>query len=191
MKLGELLDSSYGSIGIGYLVTTDGKALDKLLGKALNLTDYHGPMTADALKRKLDTVDETIRNQIRAIEISDTKINNAGGVKKEIRDLTEPSPGERMARNWMGVLMCLVMAGCNIAITAATVIVSIARKEFPSTMLVATVIIPTMCIAWYYMGIINKERRDILSAVFGDNLKNGTIGEIVSVVRNRNKTDQS
>lgn len=153
------------------------------------MPDYNGPMTVDALKKVLEHTEATLRDQIRVIEISDTKINNAGGVKKEIRDLTEPSPGERMARNWMGVLMCLVMAGCNIAITAAAVIVSIARKEFPSTMLVATVIIPTMCIAWYYMGIINKERRDILSAVFGDNLKNGTIGEIVSVVRNRNKTD--
>lgn len=189
MKLGEILDSNYGSIGLGYMVTEDGKSITPIISALLNTPNYTGPLTADALKKALETTDEETRETIRNLVISDRLINNAGGVQKEIRDLTEPSAGERMARNWMGVLMCMVMAGCNIAITAATVIVAIARKEFPSTMLVATVIIPTMCIAWYYMGIINKERRDILSAVFGDNLKNGTIGEIVSVVRNRNKSN--
>lgn len=102
-----------------------------------------------------------------------------------IKHIATPDRKEQFSRQLIGGMYSMVLAFTIIAFTSTVVIVSIDTKTFPSTMLAAVIIIPTMMVAWYYMGIINKERRDLLSAVVGDKVNPTMVGEIIDVVRNR------
>lgn len=117
---------------------------------------------------------------------ADSTINSASSIDPEqLNNLAKPDRMERITRQIVGGLYSIVMAFTIVIFTSVVAIVAIDKKEFPSATLVAIIIVPTMMVAWYYMGIINRERRDILSAIAGDKINSSVIGGIIDVVMKR------
>ena len=80
---------------------------------------------------------------------------------------------EARIRAVIGVTMCIVLGVMALMSSATICWVSVDRKEFPDWFLVLVVVGPVMAIGWQFMGLINKERRDVLSVVLGDNQAGG------------------
>lgn len=80
---------------------------------------------------------------------------------------------EAKVRAVIGVTMCVVLAVMALMFAATICWVSIDRKEFPDWFLVLVVVGPVMGIGWLFMGLINKERRDLMSVVLGDSQAGG------------------
>lgn len=106
----------------------------------------------------------------------------APGVE-DLKAIGTLSPRESIGRLIVGSLFCLVMAFTIITFTIGITLVAIHRMEFPSTTLCAVIVLPTMYVAWFYMGIINKERRDILSALVGSKISPSVITSIIDAIK--------
>lgn len=102
-----------------------------------------------------------------------------------IKDLATPDKTEKFSRQIIGALFCLVAAFTLLVFTVTIAIVAIDRKEFPPTGLSLTIVGSSMMVTWYCMGIINKERRDMLSAVVGDKINSSTLGDVITAIRTR------
>lgn len=93
---------------------------------------------------------------------------------------------EARVRAVIGVTMCAVLGLMALMFTATICWVAIDRKEFPDWFLVLVVVGPVMGIGWLFMGLINKERRDLLSVVLGDSqASGGVLGTIFDVLAAR------
>lgn len=116
--------------------------------------------------------------------------NSPEPLKKQASDLKSiiAAPRrENYGRIFIGALFCIIMAFSILTFTGAIAIVSIKKMEFPPTGLCGIIVIASGYIAWFYMGIINKERRDILSALVGNKLDSGMIGNIIDVIKSRRR----
>lgn len=102
-----------------------------------------------------------------------------------INAIAKPDRHERIIRQVIGGLFSFVLAFTILAFTAVVVLVCVEKKELPSATLAGIIILPTMMVTWYYMGIINRERRDILSAVVGDKINSSVIADVITAVRKR------
>lgn len=134
----------------------------------------------------LATLTQEQADQLRQVDIqldpSLPTTSTAPGVE-DLKAISSLSPRESNGRFFIGALFCLVMAFTIIIFTMVIAMVAVKRMEFPSTTLCAVIVLPTMYVAWFYMGIINKERRDILSALVGSKISPGAITAIVDAIR--------
>lgn len=152
---------------------------------------YEGPgtpVTVLDLKTFLDTLndDDKVRWNALIVDYTPVVVPSTPVIDPDqLQALAKPDKTERISRQLIGGLFCLVMAFTILVLTSTVAIVSIDKKEFPSTTLVATIVIPSMMVAWYYMGIINKERKDILSAVLGDKVNSSTLADVIVAFKNR------
>lgn len=93
---------------------------------------------------------------------------------------------EARIRAVIGVTMCAVLGIMALMFTATICWVALERKEFPDMFLILVVVGPVMGIGWLFMGLINKERRDLLSVVLGDNQAGGgVLGTVIDVLASR------
>lgn len=133
------------------------------------------PETADRLRATELTVEVTA-------EVPPEDTTSIPGVE-DLKAITAISPREGNGRMIIGSLFCLVMAFTIIVFTMIIAMVAVHRMEFPSTTLTAVIVLPTMYVAWFYMGIINKERRDILSALVGSKISPSAVVALVEAIR--------
>ena len=93
---------------------------------------------------------------------------------------------EARIRAVIGMVMCVVLGLTTLMAMVTVCAVAVLDKAFPDLMLIAVILFPTTCIAWQFMGLINKERRDVLSVVLGDNQSNGgVLGTVLDVLAAR------
>lgn len=102
-----------------------------------------------------------------------------------INEIAKPDKYEIRSRRLIGAMFAMVLAFTILVFTSVVAVVCIDKKELPSATLAGIIILPTMMVTWYYMGIINRERRDILSAVVGDKINSSVIADVVNALRNR------
>ena len=93
---------------------------------------------------------------------------------------------EARIRAVIGIVMCVVLGLTTLAAMGTVCAVAVMDKTFPDILLIAVILFPTTCIAWQFMGLINKERRDVLSVVLGDNPNSsGILGTVLDVLAAR------
>ena len=109
----------------------------------------------------------------------------AGTSQTAVPATAKPDKYEIRSRRLIGAMFAMVLAFTILVFTSVVAVVCIDKKELPSATLAGIIILPTMMVTWYYMGIINRERRDILSAVVGDKINSSVIADVVNALRNR------
>lgn len=104
---------------------------------------------------------------------------------EQLDSIAKPDRMEKITRQLVGGLYSLVLAYTILTFTTVIAMVAFDKKEFPSATLSAIIIVPTMMVAWYYMGIINRERRDILSALAGDKVNFSNLSSILEIFKKK------
>jgi len=118
--------------------------------------------------------------------VNDQTDKTVPGIHPEvIGAIAKPDKYEVRSRRLVGAMFAMVLAFTILIFTSVVAVVCIDRKELPSATLAGIIILPTMMVTWYYMGIINRERRDILSAVVGDKINSSVVADVITALRSR------
>ena len=163
----------------------DGTNLIDYLSKISPDLNVPGLMVKDIKVYHLNNPDEGVFTT-EIIEVKKEEPPQQTPIHPEtVAAIASPDKRELRLRQVIGGLFSFVLAFTILAFTSVVVMVCIERKELPSATLAGIIILPTMMVTWYYMGIINRERRDILSAVVGDKINSSVIADVISAVKNR------
>lgn len=195
MKLSDLI-TNHENITLGDLGSKQCTCLLSLFDKAkipLNispetklcqLTDLFKGLTDDQRNNalNLDIPDNVMSPAPQTTGIADSQVSLTKQAA-DLKSIIAAPRRENYGRIYIGALFCIIMAFTIITFVAAIVIVAIKKMEFPPTGLSCVLVISSGYIAWFYMGIINKERRDILTALVGNKLDSGMIGNIIDIIK--------
>lgn len=182
----EEIVSTHQALTLGELENSNSSSFFAVVN-ALGLQDIFTPDTPiKDIPALLNTLTQDQSDQLRQVDIRlDSATPTTPGTPgvEDLKAISSLSPRESNGRFFIGALFCLVMAFTIIVFTMVIALVAVKRMEFPSTTLCAVIVLPTMYVAWFYMGIINKERRDILSALVGTKISPGAIAAIIDAIR--------
>lgn len=104
----------------------------------------------------------------------------------EAKDLVSSLPSTG-SREKIGIIVSVILMIACMLFTVQICWVGYLNRTFPDIMLVIVVLFPLTALAWFYMGLINKERRDVLSAIVGDSGQEGILTTILSALAARRK----
>ena len=112
----------------------------------------------------------------------ETKTSTAGAEVTQ----TETYVAGSKSRNRVGATICYVMAVNTLLLVVAQCWGVYKSGHTVDWLTAGVVLFPSMSIAMSYMGLLNKERRDVLSAVVGDaNTRPGVVEGFFEFLRMR------
>lgn len=186
MKVSELLAMKPGTLGVTGVLLTDGRLLIKVLDDFDGVEVAVGRVSINMVNNLLPKLSEEDQDAFMSLEVDENTTEDVTPLEPPTLHLSPGYEREAALRARMGFMMCVVLAIAVLAITASVCAVSLYRKEFPDVMLIAVILCPVMAIAWLFMGLINKERSDILSAVLGSSGGNTTVfGTVLDALASR------
>lgn len=189
MKVSELLAMRPGTLGVTGVLLTDGRALVTVLDEYEEVDVSPGRVSIAMVNEALMKLSPEHREAFLDLDISEDTVEEAPALTPPTITLSPEYQREAKQRASIGFIMCLVLAIETLALTGVISFVAIARKEFPDWLLISVISFPVWALSWFFMGLINKERADVVSAVLGIDRSNqpGMVASILEVLLNRRR----
>lgn len=171
--MSELLQVKPTTLGVSGILLSNGKSLVETLQGYEELTvSYSDCLLLQHVIDSVALLTPEHQEEFMDLDVDDKTVDKNTSAVPPLT-LSPEYLREAKTRATIGRIMCIVLAVMTLMYTATICWVSIERKEFPDWFLVLVVVGPVLGIGWQYMGLINKERRDLLSVVLGDNQAGG------------------
>lgn len=189
MKLKELLKIRPDEVKIGHLQLESGRTIQEVLIDLDALGDLppEGIVTVSDLNRCIGRLTEEQYKLFIEKELDPMHDNNDDTEVVEKLNSIIGDNERNDERDRVGRRVTYAMVICCMAIISVICYVSIVNKQFPDAFLSVITVGFLAMIGWFYMGLINKERRDILSVLVGEKVDNGIVESIFNAVINRRK----
>lgn len=92
------------------------------------------------------------------------------------------------ARNAIGRFLSWVLGLCTVLITGTNCWVAVQTGHMIDAINIASNLWPIALVVWVWNGVLNKERKDVLSAVVGDSgSRPGMLETVINAMAGRNK----
>jgi hypothetical protein len=189
MKVSELLAMRPVTLGVTGVLLTDGRALVTVLDEFNEVELSPGRVSIANVSEALLKLSPEAREAFLALEVAEDTVEEAPALTPPTLTLSPEYQREAKQRASIGFIMCLVLAIETLALTGVISYVAVVRKEFPDWLLISVISFPVWALSWFFMGLINKERADVVSAVLGIDRSNqpGMMASILEVILNRRR----
>jgi hypothetical protein len=189
MKVSELLAMRPVTLGVTGVLLTDGRALVTVLDEFNEVELSPGRVSIANVSEALLKLSPEAREAFLALEVAEDTVEEAPALTPPSITLSPEYQREAKQRASIGFIMCLVLAIETLALTGVISYVAVVRKEFPDWLLISVISFPVWALSWFFMGLINKERADVVSAVLGIDRSNqpGMMASILEVILNRRR----